>query len=561
VAVVCCLLGMVSKEVTATLPLMLIVYDRVFTRWSLGEQFKRRGALYGLLLAMALWFPARVLISNPAAFWEYLAQGEWFKLLGLSELDTSAKGKSAGFSYEALTWWQYALTQALVLLKYLKLSIVPYPLVLDYMHPAQHTLLAPDSGYSRPVAWALILAPVITIAALLVVTGFGLVRRRPWAFCAAWFFGVLAITSSVIPIADLMVEHRMYLPLAGVIALLVLGGYWLLGRVAGAQRRAVPEPAAVRLLGAALAGAVIVAFSVLTVQRNREYVGYEDALGRYYSGRVHIWQTVVERRPANPRGWHNLCTAYAKLADVSRGTPRHDELKNEALACWRRVLELTPTFDAAWNEIGGIHLRRGEYAQAERCLREAIHLNPGDASYRHNLGAVYLAKKEWDAAAEQYEEAVAINPDYAEAFNNLGIVRSQQGRMDEAIELVSKSVELHPGNTRAWINLAMFRLDRRQYEEARAAMERAFQLDRGSEEARRNCVAVALAFARAGRFEDAADMLDWAIQSAQAARESERLLNELRVLREEFRAGRVPAELGAPGMVPAPRGGRGSGGR
>ena len=62
------------------------------------------------------------------------------------------------------------------------------------------------------------------IVALLTATLWCLIRK-PWlGFLGLWFFLILAPTSSFIPIKDMMFEHRMYLPLAAIVVLLVVGG-------------------------------------------------------------------------------------------------------------------------------------------------------------------------------------------------------------------------------------------------------------------------------------------------------------------------------------------------
>jgi hypothetical protein len=91
---------------------------------------------------------------------------------------------------------------------------------------------------------AQVLLPAVLLAALLAATVWGLARRSPAAFAGAWFFLILAPSSSVLPIVtEVAAEHRMYLPVAGVIALVVIGIFELARRAAGhaaaAPRRAL----------------------------------------------------------------------------------------------------------------------------------------------------------------------------------------------------------------------------------------------------------------------------------------------------------------------------------
>ena len=134
---------MATKEVMVTAPFVVVLFDRIFTRFSLREQMQRRWLLYLLL----------------AATWG------WFAVTDLGELTGSTEKPSAGFRYEALTSWQYGLTQPLVILKYLKLSLLPFPLVLDHFEPAQHTRFQLQQPWIQ--SFVQVAAPVGVIVSLL----------------------------------------------------------------------------------------------------------------------------------------------------------------------------------------------------------------------------------------------------------------------------------------------------------------------------------------------------------------------------------------------------------
>ena len=122
----------------------------------------------------------------------------------------------------------YLLTQPGVILHYLRLACWPTGQCLDYDWPIATTARE-------------ILLPAGLIVAAAAVTAVGTWRRRPWAWPAAAFFLLLAPTSSLLPVAAPAVEHRMYLPLAAVAGLVIVGGFALvrlaLDRGAAAEAR------------------------------------------------------------------------------------------------------------------------------------------------------------------------------------------------------------------------------------------------------------------------------------------------------------------------------------
>lgn len=414
-AMLCCLGGMTSKEVMITAPLMVMLYDRVFTRWSLKEQFAQRWLLYVLL--MGAW--------------------GWFGIAGFDEL--MAEKRSAGFRYEGLNSWQYLLTQALVILKYLKLCALPWPLVLDYMQPAQHTRFELDQPWAR--SFVEVATPVAVMGLMLAMTVWGLWRRHGFGFLGAWFFGVLALTSSILPIADLMVEHRMYLALPAVVTLVVVLAQMAIGVIADTAMR--------RRIAVVLLAVVVVTFGTLTIRRNGEY--HSD---------IEIWRTVTVRRPTNPRGWHNLGSSYDKVAAATNDQKWKQILSDNALQCWEQVLLLRPRFAAAHAGIGKIWFARGNYEIARERMRSAIEIDPDDPTIHYDFGngLLEMPDPDLDGAAELYERALALKPEYPKALNNLGIVRRKQERIKEAMEHFEKTLRVDPTFTDAILNIGQAHL-------------------------------------------------------------------------------------------------------
>ena len=283
-SVLACFAGMATKPVMVTAPLMAWLYDRVFLAGSWRQAWRvRRG--YYLGLAGSLAFLGVLLI---AASREY----SW----------------AAGFSLPQPSVTQYALTQPGVILHYLRLAIWPHPLVLDYAWPVAGS-------------WAAILPPLAALAAV------GWLIRRAWRRNSAiGFLGIavallLAPTSSVIPITDLAQEHRMYLPLAPLLLLLVLG--------------------ARRLRVATLATVLAVSvFGVMTQHRNQDY-----------RSELAIWQDTVRKRPANPRAHNNLGVALAQQGRL-----------DDAFAHFSEALRLNPSDpDALYNFTRLLPLQDGSF--------------------------------------------------------------------------------------------------------------------------------------------------------------------------------------------------------
>ncbi len=206
------LCSMSSKEWAVTLPALVLLYDYLF----LAE-----GSFKSLL---SRWY-IYVLISLPA----YLV---------FSWLNLTAPGGGAGVGFnlqgpQALTPWSYFLTSMNVLWTYVRLMFLPINQNLDYDYPIARTL------FEMPT--------ILSFAGHLLVVGacFWMYFRKKWRlipFGVAWFYIGLSPTQSIVPIVDVIFEHRMYMPSVGFILAFIVG-YEEVFRWLG-ERKALKQAAA-----------------------------------------------------------------------------------------------------------------------------------------------------------------------------------------------------------------------------------------------------------------------------------------------------------------------------
>jgi tetratricopeptide (TPR) repeat protein len=401
VAVVSCALGMASKPIMVTAPLVIFLYDRVFLGTSWREAMQRRGWLYGGLAATWLLLP--LLLANAPSEWE----------------------TSAGFEYKGTSPLRYALTQPVAVVHYLRLTFWPHPLCLDYGWPRWM-----DARKALEALWG----QIVVVAALLLGTIWAWRRRPAVGFLGAWFFLILAPTSSFVPVADAIVEHRMYLPLAAVVAAVVLGAFEI-GRRLLNKRQGVA-------LGCVAGGAAGVLFAFLTIQRNQDY---KSALT--------IWQDTVEKCPNNPRAHNNLASALLRTGKAQ------DAIKHS-----REALRIRPDYAEARYNLGQALVQLGQVEAAVEQYEQALQLKPDYAEAHNNLGAALAGQGRWQEAIGNYEEALRLKPDDAEAHCNLGVALLQQGKTPEAVEQLEQALRIKPDYADAQYNLgtALVQLGRTQ---------------------------------------------------------------------------------------------------
>jgi hypothetical protein len=359
-----CALGMATKEVMVVVPVLVWLWYRTFR---------------------AAAPPRRVVLALPLT---------WLILIPLV-LD-APRGQTAGFGLAGWTPWSYLLTQTDVVTHYLRLVFWPSPLVFHYAWPAATSFrsVAPE---------AVCLA---TLAALTVV---GLVRRHPLGFAGAWFFGLLAPSSSIVPVVtQIAAEHRMYIASAAVIALVVVGAV-LAGR--SLPRRQANLGVAAGLLCAVAAG---LALAAQTFLRNRDYESAER-----------LWEDTVRKQPGSPRAQ----LGYS-LELVDR------KWYQEAEPHARAAVSLEPLNPLAHRTLGFALAGQGRAAEAIVAIERALSLFPDDAVARRALVSIHASLASAYADAGQFERAVtaidaalALNPaaqDAAELAGRRGRYQARQ---------------------------------------------------------------------------------------------------------------------------------------
>ena len=378
-SVICAILAMFTKEIAFTLPLAALLYEACFFR---GAWLQSSLALTPLLLTLPI-VPLLVLTDESLPTAGGLPQTE----ADIPRLD-------------------YLLTQFRVLVTYLRLLVLPINQNLDYDYPIFSTFFTP------PVSLSFLLLVVILALAIY------LLRRsrsldlqvldykpkaqavanpqaaapelRLIAFGIFWFFLTLAVESSFIPIADVIFEHRLYLPSIGVataVATLIALGREKTSTLCGGN---------IPLLVAAIA---ISALAFSTWQRNE-----------VWQNEVRLWGDVARKSPEKSRPWYNLGT---HLTDTGR--------PGEAIPALSRAVAIDPRHTEAWYNLGRSFLLNKQPGLALAPLRAAINLDPSMANATINLAVALIHIGKPEEAIPLLEGLKQRLPNLPEARHNLAI--------------------------------------------------------------------------------------------------------------------------------------------
>ncbi len=352
------------------------------------------------------WFGAALLAKTEAiAFPAFLAGYEWFRHGRASELRTSWRplaamlglavaaagwlfhaarvtaGAGVAFDLGSITPKTYLLTQGRAVWEYLRLVALPAGLHFD-----RDYRLSTGWDPSTTAAW-------LALAALL-ASAVWLARRRREGY---WLLGallLLAPTSSVVPLADLVAERRMYLPLLS----LSLGIGVLLAEGLRSAPRALRAYFPL-MLAAILAG--------LSCQRSLVWRSEES-----------LWRDTAEKSPRKIRPKLQLARALAEKGPA--GLEERFRLLEDAKA-------LDPGNREVASELGVFYLETGNPEEARQQFEQLLTDSPADAQTRANQGAALYLLGRWEEAMAAFQKALEQDPCNFDARYNLILVHQARG--------------------------------------------------------------------------------------------------------------------------------------
>jgi tetratricopeptide (TPR) repeat protein len=384
--VLCFLTGLAveSKENAVSLPAILLLTDFCFPAHSLREQLRSRWKLYSILVTGGVAVGVRIVLSLKAA---------------------GAAGFSTGISPFA-----YALTQCRTILTYVRLFVIPLGQNGDWALPFYHSIF---SG-----------AAVIWMAGLLLLLAFAIwtyKRDRLVFYGLGVFFLILAPTSSIIPIADAMAERRMYLPIIGLIVVLLYG----------VARFASASPWRWKATTAALLACAFLSW-------NRSEV---------WASPLTFWENSVAGNSVNSRAHHGVgvalmsgsqCATAAREFKAARElAPSNSDLLwdlAEAYQCannykmaldsYQAFIKVRPTAEA-YAKVGLAEAKLGNADAAQAAVATALSMDSQNADAYAYRGFLRLALDTPAAARSDFERALQLDPQNVTALKGISMLQER----------------------------------------------------------------------------------------------------------------------------------------
>ena len=453
-------LALASKENAVTLPATLILGEIAFFFDGWKSLLKRAGVIAAILVVMMGVFSV---LERP--------HGMGAEAPGI--FATVAKY----YQESGLTLSQVVISQCRVLFSYLGLILVPIPSNVRFT--------AAQVIFSSPAESPVILATVVGAMAIF-GAGIYLVRKRPLTGFGLLFFLINLMPESFLVPQYLFFAYRATLPMFGLLLVLADGLLEIL-----AKTRSIREqkwhlgPVAAGLLATVLVALV----GSVTVSK-----------ANLWKDPVLFWTDIVDGLPSPAENVEKPIAAHAL---DSLGVALHRQDKNvEAIAIFRRVLEISPLYMPSYVNLAAAYAALGDTADAEATVKQAVEIEPQAPRAQFALGELYLKQDRLSEALFYMQKAADLAPSDPRCLNGLGTALLRQGKAREAASVFRSAIEVAPGFDEAHYNLGEAYVSLGMDQEAAGEFSKALALKRNNWRAHNS---LGLLLAKSGNEREAAE--------------------------------------------------------
>lgn len=408
----CFVLGLMSKPMLVTLPLMFILLDY----WPLGRISSAGNTdVQGCMVPFS---DKSDFLKIP--FWQLKEKAPLFFIALVSGVNAlNAQGAQNVFTGSALHPLGSRIANAF-------LSYWAY--LLDILAPHNLAVFYPyDENMDN-------ITIVLSIFAFLLFCGIALawIKRYPFIFVGwSWFVIMLLPVIGIIPLGKQFIADRYtYLPSIGISFILAWGIPLIVKRNDMLKKALMP-------MG----------------------VSYLCCLGvfawiqcGYWKDNFTLFSHALDVTENNDLMHYNIAWVYMQRGDFETAKSHLEE-----------ALRINPGDDNIYTNLGAIFMQEGETQKAAHYYKLGIKINPLNQTLQYNLGKLYEVNGDIDKAIEHFEKAISLNPGYIQPYESIAAIHYKQGDTEKAIALFVRAVKENPGYELGHYRLANYFANNQNY--------------------------------------------------------------------------------------------------
>ncbi len=388
--------AMKTKEISFTIPFAILLYDWTFfpSSYRVSGIWMRIPFYFTLLIIPLTMFAPEFFGANAGTVTEGLR--------GLQLKEAAMIDRK-----------MYVITQFRVIVTYIRLLFYPAGQSIDYGYRISRSIFEPSALVSMLFLAALFFSSLYCLSVS---------RKRSslygvlFSFGVLWFFNALTVESFLVPIQDVIFEHRVYLPSAGFILAAVAAFFYLAEKLRVRTGIRFPHPVSAVILLVLACPPLFAA----TLARNKVWTDEKLLLDE-----------AVLKSPGKAR------LRYARAC-------MHIDKKEYAQAVSEATgaIGINPFLADAFHVRGMAYQALRRHDESIKDFSKAVLLDPGSAARYYNRAVAYDAGGEYDKAMSDYTKALGISDDFANAYNNRGVDYFRTGDRGRAIHDLEKACSM-----------------------------------------------------------------------------------------------------------------------
>lgn len=318
------------------------------------------------------------------------------------------------FQPGGISTYNYLITQPLVICHYILTFFVPYNLSADTDWQVFNSIT--DSG---AIIGIILLLGIIYLALKTSKNK----NTRLISFGLLWFLISLLPTSSFIPFAEVLNDHRPFIPYLGLSIAVVFGTKYLLTQFLKEKTKQPLVRNTIFIVVLLFLG--LNAYGVF--QRNK-----------VWKTELSLWEDVTIKSPKNGRGFMNF-----GLALMAKGDYKNAEIN------YNKALELTPNYPTLYTNLGILKNAMRKKVEAEEFFKKSISL-PTSNQVSYYYYASFLSNNNRDTEAiELLEKALNLYSGHLDSQLLLFNILHKQQNWEQLASVTKNILETDPTNTNA----------------------------------------------------------------------------------------------------------------
>ncbi|MBI5892426.1 MAG: tetratricopeptide repeat protein [Deltaproteobacteria bacterium] len=422
------ILAMKTKEISFTLPIIIILYEFTFFSAKDSRTWTRFLYLAPFLLTLAI-IPLNLFFYSGKGIAQHLSEQQ--------VVDINRNSPA----------YDHFITQFKVTVTYIRLLFLPVNQNYDYDYPMSHSVFEVQALLSFLFLLSIVIAAIyLYIRSWKRDNGYGLLI----SFGILWFFITLSVEARIRN--DIIFEHRVYLPSAGFTLSFITSIFYGFEYLERRLKRSLFA----YLLIFILTASIFLLFAAIkrnmvwkseegiyldTVNKSPNKARPHNYLAGFYEKTGRIDEAIKEVNialslPSSLHYFHhyNLGIGYQKKG-----------LLNDAVDEFLSAIKLKVDYLDAYRSLGIIFVELGRFEDAEKNIKKALELQPTSNVLHNTLGNIYLMQGKYRESIVEYEKAFSLDKNNVEAIYNIAMAYENIGSKDKSIEFYKKFIEMsHP---------------------------------------------------------------------------------------------------------------------